>query len=185
MITRYCWNCAAPLAELPPTRCASCGQEHYANPKPCGEAVVLRDGHVLLVRRANEPWLDCWDIPGGFCEADEHPMHAAERELFEEAGVAARAIAYLGTWMDHYGPPSADGAQEYTSNSAYVMRPLSDDVAPTPQAGEVSEVSWFALSNPPQENLAFPVRARLVLAVAVRFAADPGSFPEPPDRTWK
>lgn len=184
--TRYCWNCGSPLAGLPPTRCAHCGQEHYANPKPCGEAVLLRDRReVLLVRRAHEPWLGCWDIPGGFCEADEHPMHAAERELLEEAGVRARAIAYLGTWMDDYGPPAAGGMQEHTANSAYVVRPLSAEVTPTPQAGEVSEIRWFALTDLPRDDLAFPARARVVLAVAARFAADPGGFPEPPDRTWE
>ena len=171
------------MAGLPPTRCVSCGQEHYANPKPCGEAVVLRDGRVLLVRRASEPWLGYWDIPGGFCEAAEHPMHAAERELWEEAGVAARAIAYLGTWIDDYGAPAADGVQEHTLNSAYVLRPLTEDLRTAPQAGEVSEISWFALTALPQD-LAFPVHARKVLAVAARFAADPGAFPDPPDRTW-
>ncbi len=35
---------------------------------------------MLLLRRAKEPWKGRWDIPGGFCDADEHPITTAERE---------------------------------------------------------------------------------------------------------
>ncbi len=103
-MTRYCWRCAAALPGPAPVRCIGCGEEHYANPKPCGEAVVVSDGQVLLLRRGHEPELGAWDVPGGFCEAAEHPMHAAERELAEEVGLQGRATAYIGTWIEAYWP---------------------------------------------------------------------------------
>ncbi len=144
-MTRYCWRCAAALPGPPPIVCAACGEAHYLNPKPCGEAVVVRDGAVLLLRRADEPDLGCWDVPGGFCEADEHPMHAAERELAEEAGLAGRAFACVGTWMDVYGQPAPDGVAMWTATTAYLVALADPAARPRLQGDEVSEAGWFAL----------------------------------------
>jgi 8-oxo-dGTP diphosphatase len=179
--SRYCWRCGAALLRAPPATCPACGQEHYRNPKPCGEAVVLRDdGHVLLLRRANPPWQACWDVPGGFCEGAEHPLAAARRELEEELGLSAEAVASLGTWMDTYGPPAADGVQEHTANSAYVMRPVAPEAGLTLQASEVLEAGWFPLDALPEE-LAFPAHIGPVLRLAAVWARDPGALPALPD----
>jgi 8-oxo-dGTP diphosphatase len=178
---RFCWRCATVLDGRLPTTCAACGQSHYLNPRPCGEAVVLRDGHVLLLRRAMEPDLGAWDIPGGFCDVAEHPMHAAERELAEEAGLVGRATAYVGTWMDVYGVPEADGTPIHTAISVYVVT-LEDPAAPPRlQAEEASAAEWFALGTLP-ENLAFGAHTGSALeAVAAMLA---GTALPLPDRIW-
>ncbi len=54
-------------------------------------AVLVRDGRVLLVRRASPPNQGMWAIPGGRVELGETLQQAAERELREETGVIARA----------------------------------------------------------------------------------------------
>jgi 8-oxo-dGTP diphosphatase len=180
-LTRYCWRCAATLPGPLPIVCAGCGQEHYANPKPCGEAVVIRDGQVLLLRRAHDPEAGAWDVPGGFCEADEHPMHAAERELAEELGLRGRATAYIGTWMDAYGPPDPDGTVIYTSVGAYLIELDDPEQPPTLEPEEALEARWFALDRLPG-RLAFAAHARPMLAVAAAVVA--GAAPPVPDRTW-
>ena len=53
--------------------------------------MVIHDGAVLLVRRAKPPSEGLWAIPGGSVELGETLAQAAERELFEETGVRARA----------------------------------------------------------------------------------------------
>ncbi|MGV6850187.1 MAG: NUDIX domain-containing protein, partial [Marinibacterium sp.] len=58
-------------------------------------AVVLRDGHVLLARRANPPDAGLWGFPGGHVEPGETGLAAAVRELAEETGVIARPVDYL------------------------------------------------------------------------------------------
>jgi 8-oxo-dGTP diphosphatase len=184
-VIRHCWRCAAVLPGPPPVVCAGCGEVHYANPKPCGEAVVVRDGEVLLVRRAFAPDLGFWDVPGGFCDADEHPMHAAERELAEEAGLNGRAYACVGTWMDVYGEPADDGAVLWTSTTAYLIA-LDDPAAvPVLQPEEASEWGWFAFDAIP-EQLAFAAHARPMLAAAAALAerTDAATARPLPDRTW-
>ena len=181
MAYRYCWSCGTLLHEPPPTYCEHCGQRHFRNPKPCGEAIVIEHGRVLLMRRAKEPFKDAWDVPGGFCEGDEHPMHAAERELEEELGIAAEAVAYVGTWIDVYGPPAVDGIQEHTVNSAYIMRLRAPIDELRLQADEVLEAGGFRSTR--CRAAGFPGHMRPMLAAAT----DRYSAPDVralPDRIW-
>jgi ADP-ribose pyrophosphatase YjhB (NUDIX family) len=152
----FCSSCGAPLAEAPPTTCAACGTQHWRNPKPCGGALLVRDDHLLLARRAIEPWLGRWDIPGGFCDQREHPRDAAERELYEETGMRGRATRLLGMWLDDY----AGG--EVCLNVYYEMEP-ADDAEPEPASDEVSELRWFAPGELPLDDISFPAHCREVL----------------------
>lgn len=110
-------------------------------------------------------------------------MRAAERELREEVGFAARAVAYLGTWVDTYGAPAEDGVQEHTANSAYVLT-AADDSAPTLQAEEVTAAAWFPLGGESPPDLAFPGHIPAILKLAAQYVSDPSAFPEPRDRPW-
>lgn len=58
-------------------------------PVPAVLAIVLREGQVLLVRRANPPDQGRWGFPGGRMEMGETHMEAALRELGEETGITA------------------------------------------------------------------------------------------------
>ena len=54
------------------------------------DAVVFREGgqqEILLIRRKNEPFKDCWALPGGFVDENEDLEAAAIRELEEETSV--------------------------------------------------------------------------------------------------
>src|SRR3954454_20950344 len=115
----FCSSCGAPLPEEPPTTCPACGAQHWRNPKPCGGALLVRDGRLLLLRRAIEPWLGRWDIPGGFCEFDEHPMATAAREAREETGFDVEVTGFLGLWLDRYPDPSDVEYPQTTLNAYY------------------------------------------------------------------
>jgi 8-oxo-dGTP diphosphatase len=151
----FCSRCGNRLPEEPPTTCPSCGASHWRNAKPCGGALLVHEGRLLLVRRAIEPWRGCWDIPGGFCDQREHPRDAAVRELFEETGLSGRPTRLVGMWIDDY----ADG--EVCLNVYYEMEPVGD--GEPGGSDEVSELAWFGPDELPLDEISFPDHCREVL----------------------
>jgi 8-oxo-dGTP diphosphatase len=146
---RYCpaCGCALVVQEIdgrPRGVCPGCGYVDWGNAKPCAGALVIRNGKVLLVRRSVEPFKGYWDIPGGFCEADEHPAAAARREVREETGLDVELTGLLGLWLDEY-------AGSTTLNVYYLARPLGRRL----QVGDDADgAAWFAPSALP-ERIAF------------------------------
>ena len=61
-------------------------------------AVIVRDNHVLLVRRGNEPNRGLWSIPGGAVELGETLAQAATREVREECRLEIEAQGVLSTF---------------------------------------------------------------------------------------
>ena len=153
---RFCWSCGAALASAPPVECAACGRQHWRNASPAAAGLVTRDDRLLLVRRALEPWRGAWCAPAGFCDGDEHPIATAEREIYEESGVRARVVGFLGIWTDEYGNPAPDEEPELISVAYYNAKPL-DEAAGVPDPAETSEVGWFSFDAlPPAGDLAPP-----------------------------
>ena len=177
----YCSACGVKLQGRPPVTCPACGAEHWRNAKPCAGALVTRDGRLLLVRRSKEPWLGMWDIPGGFCEPEEHPMITAVRETREETGLEVEVTGFLGLWLDHYPDPSRPAA-DITLN-AYYHATVGAEVG-TPDPAETAEIGWFAPDELPP--IAFPDHAVAVLAAwrkAVRDGRTATPLPDRPERT--
>ncbi|MBN1658867.1 MAG: NUDIX hydrolase [Anaerolineae bacterium] len=114
--------------------CAACGHVEWGNARPCAGALVVRNGKVLLVRRAVEPFRGEWDIPGGFCEEEEHPAQTAVREVREETGLEIELNGLFGLWMDEY-------RGRYTLNVYYLARPLGTAL----RVGDDADgAAWFA-----------------------------------------
>ena len=100
---------------------------------------VVKDGRLLLVRRASRRGRGNWQIPGGFVEQDETMEQAVVREVQEEAGVTAEVVGVLGI-RNRY--------DEDNGNSMYVihaLRPVSGE--PTPDAQEVDMAGYFSLEE--------------------------------------
>jgi len=161
---------------VPPTTCVVCGEVHYVNPKPCANAVVIDGDRVLLALRARPPDEGAWIVPGGFCEAGEHPRAACERELLEETGLRGRAVAYLGAWMDVYGE-AADGMPIQTVVSGYLCRLDDPQAPPAPDPAEVRELGWFALGSLPAP-LAFPAHVPAMISAGAELVAGRGVGPD-------
>ena len=77
--------------------CTHCDTIHYENPKPTATLVCPKKEEILLVKRAVEPGMGLWGLPGGYIEKGESPETAAVRELREETRLAGRVVKTLGT----------------------------------------------------------------------------------------
>jgi ADP-ribose pyrophosphatase YjhB (NUDIX family) len=59
-------------------------------------AAIMRDGKVLVVRRARKPALNLYTLPGGAVEAGETLSDAVKREVREETQLAIDPVALAG-----------------------------------------------------------------------------------------
>jgi 8-oxo-dGTP diphosphatase len=158
----FCSACGARLSALPPVRCSRCATEHWANAKPCAGVLVVRHGALLLLHRAIEPWADRWDVPGGFCDAAEHPIDAARREAREELGLDVEITGFLGMWIDRYGEPEPGQPAVHTLNCYYHAR-IADEARLQVDPAEALGARWFTPDELPWEHLSFPDHTRAML----------------------
>jgi 8-oxo-dGTP diphosphatase len=59
-------------------------------------AAIIRDGRVLVARRARGPALGIWTMPGGVVEAGETLAEALKREIEEETAMTVEPVALAG-----------------------------------------------------------------------------------------
>jgi 8-oxo-dGTP diphosphatase len=59
-------------------------------------AAILRDGKVLVVRRARKPALGVYTLPGGGVEVGETLVEAVKREVREETTLEVEPVALAG-----------------------------------------------------------------------------------------
>jgi 8-oxo-dGTP diphosphatase len=151
---RWCPRCRTELEHGRPggetadvVQCPSCGLVVYDNPAPTASALVVRDGRLMLTRRAKPPEEGLWDVPGGFIEPLEHPEDAVRRELLEETGLEIEVGSLTGIYTDVYG----DGGVA-TLNLYYAATVAGGSER---AADDVSEIGWFPLSSLPVSEIAF------------------------------
>jgi len=150
---KFCAKCGGPLVmrlleERERLICDECGYVLYQNPRPAICAVVVDEDQVMLVRRAVEPRLGRWDLPGGFLERGEHPAEGLRREMREETGLEIEILEPLGFFLDTYPEPGETTLNFYT---------IARVVGGRPQPGsDVAEIRWFPRDAlPPDDQIAF------------------------------
>jgi ADP-ribose pyrophosphatase YjhB (NUDIX family) len=67
-----------------------------ARPFLAVSAAIIRDGRILVVRRARPPADGLFSLPGGLVETGETLTEAVEREVAEETGLAIEPVALAG-----------------------------------------------------------------------------------------
>ncbi len=58
--------------------------------------LLIRDNHLLLIKRKYNPDAGCWSIPGGHLKLGEKNKDAAERETLEETGIKVKVVHLAG-----------------------------------------------------------------------------------------
>ncbi len=121
--------------------------------------VVNARSEVLLIRRGNEPYRDCWALPGGFIEMDETIEQCAVRELKEETGLVVdvgRAMLVGVYSRPHRDPRGRTVTVAYRVDVADAVEAVGAD--------DAAEARWFPLSALPP--LAFDHDEIIAAAIA-------------------
>ena len=123
-------------------------QYEYPHPAVTADIVVFTIRHdalkVLLIKRAEDPYLGSWALPGGFVGIDEDLDSAAERELAEETGVTSVYLEQLYT----FGKPDRDPRERVITVAYYALIP--SDRLQIRAASDAEAVGWFGLNELPK-----------------------------------
>ena len=156
-MTHYCVNCGAELVarEIEGRILEACPNDDFVlwrDPKVATAVVVEVDGGIVLGRRAIEPALGHWCLPGGFVNDDEGPLDAAARECLEEVGAAVDVTGLIGVY--HIAK------REAPSMVAIGYRARVVDGGRLSPGKEMLELQVFAVEALPE--LAFPSHRQIV-----------------------
>jgi len=99
---------------------------------------LLRDGKILLIRRANEPYKGEITIPGGRKKRGESLKKACSRELLEETGYVLKNVEFAGILHAYRQRDSI----EYLSNY-FVCRDFGGEL----RASEEGELLWVEVER--------------------------------------
>jgi 8-oxo-dGTP diphosphatase len=139
----FCPICAKPLLK-PHDSFPYCPDGHYTQYPSVSTgvaAIVLKNGEVLLERRAIEPGLGRWGLPGGMMEHCEQPEETCSREIFEETGYKIAIKRFV------------------TARSVKTVCALVFEAevcgGNLVKSDESLDVQWFPIDNIPWQDMAF------------------------------
>jgi oxygen-independent coproporphyrinogen-3 oxidase len=77
-------------------------EDYYKKPGVAIDCVIFRETNnakeVLLIKRGEHPYMNCYALPGGFVKADETVKDAAFRELEEETNIRGINLSLVGVF---------------------------------------------------------------------------------------
>jgi ADP-ribose pyrophosphatase YjhB (NUDIX family) len=100
-------------------------------------AVVVKDGRLLMVRRANDPGAGLWSLPGGRVEHGEYLGDALRREVAEETGLTVEVRDLVGI-LEVTGEPHYV-ILDYFAEVSGADEPVASD--------DVSDARWVPLDE--------------------------------------
>jgi 8-oxo-dGTP diphosphatase len=103
-------------------------------------AAIIRDGHVLVARRAKGASTGLFTLPGGVVEAGETLCEAIVREVAEETGIAIEPVALAGQ-REFITRDDAGKVSRHFVILCFAARWLAGEG--TPQLDELSELRWL------------------------------------------
>ena len=113
----------------------------HARPRLTVDAVVVKGGRVLLIRRGSPPFEGAWALPGGFVDKGETLEQAVLRELREETGLRGRVLGLVGA----YSRPGRD-PRGHTVSVVYAVEPVSGRAR---GGDDAAEAAWHQLAQLP------------------------------------
>ena len=123
----------------------------------CSDAVVVCQGHVLLIKRKSAPGKNTWALPGGFKNANESFLDCAVRELKEETNLRIPEKVLRGSIKDvnmFDDPRRSFGITRVSMGYYFEVKPdekgFLPDIRPDSDA---FEAKWIGLAEALSMNL--------------------------------
>jgi len=110
------------------------------------DAVIVKKGKILLIKRGRDPYKDFWALPGGFVEYGETTEDAVKREVKEETGLDCDIVSLTGV----YSAPDRD-PRGHTISVVYLMKVVQGEVA---AGDDARDAFWIDIDKLP-ERIAF------------------------------
>lgn len=100
---KFCPRCAGRLAQKKiegrrRSYCPKCNFVFWNNPKPCASVALKKERKILLLKRTQSPFKNCWCLPGGYIEYEETPKASIIRETKEETGLKIKLNRLIGVY---------------------------------------------------------------------------------------
>lgn len=105
------------------------------------------DSNFILIKRLNEPYKDCWALPGGFVEYGESVETAAIREAKEETSIDVELVDLVNV----YSQPDRD-PRGHTVTVAYTAK---GDLSTRKADSDAKEIAVFSKDDLSGVELAF------------------------------
>lgn len=145
---KYCPFCANPigtivLEEKLFKHCEVCNWTYFPHVAAAANGLAIREGKVLLVKRARAPYKDTWMMPAGFVSFGEHPEETVVREFKEETGYEAKVIKLVDIIQVEDDPRSM-------GHFAFFYEIFVTGEMGIIDKEENSDINWFELSALPK-----------------------------------
>jgi 8-oxo-dGTP diphosphatase len=114
------------------------------------DIAIISNNNILLIKRKNDPFKDCWAIPGGFIEENEAVETAAKRELLEETSIDVVKHSISLQQFKVYSQPLRDPRQRVISVCfVTIIEPVIISSLNIKAADDAKEFQWFSLEKLP------------------------------------
>lgn len=132
----------------------SWGNSPYPPTFVTGDAVVVQNGHVLLVRRKHAPGKGLWALPGGFINNHERIKDGIIRELHEETMVKV-PVEVLRRNIKHihvFDNPDRDNRGRVITHAAYIDLGNFAKLPHVKGADDADKAQWVPFSELKRED---------------------------------
>ncbi|MEV0613728.1 NUDIX domain-containing protein [Nonomuraea sp. NPDC050404] len=113
--------------------------------------ILIRDGNVLLLRRANTGFADgSWSVPGGCLDAGETLPEGAAREAREELGIIIDRADLTFAHLCHHADP--DG--QIRIGVFFTTTRWAGELV-NAEPGKCDKIDWFPLDSLPGDLVTY------------------------------